>query len=168
MCLENPPIDGNIIVVASSSHRKGPGSIPRGAKYIFLVATELAYKSSAAEGHSPEYLATFSGMFGHIPRNVWGHSPECLGAFLGMFGNIPRNVWRHSPHSPRSPHSVPRSCIPVFIHSPWNHRVSLDLQVVFWYMRQRYVDCKWNARVFWKSNKEMVTNEWLEEFLSSF
>ena len=178
MCLENPPIDGNIIVVASSSHRKGPGSIPRGAKYIFLVATELAYKSSAAEGHSPEYLATFSGMFGHIPclttfpgmvedipRNVGGHSSECLATFPGMFGDILRNVWQHSPHSP---HSVPRSCIPVFIHSPWNHRVSLDLQVVFWYMRQRYVDCKWNARVFWKSNKEMVTNEWLEEFLSSF
>ena len=97
MCLENPPIDGNIVVVASSSHHKGPGSIPRGAKYIFLVATELAYKSSAAEEHSPEYLRTFPGIFGDILRNVWPHSPECLRTFSGMFGGIPRNVWQHSP-----------------------------------------------------------------------
>ena len=41
----------------------------------------------------------------------------------GMFEDIPRNVWRPSPeynippHSPRSAHSVPCSCIPVFIHT---------------------------------------------------
>ena len=69
--------------------------------------------------HSPECLRTFSGMFGDIPRNVWGHSPdvwrhslECLWTFPGMFGDIPRNIT--FPHSPRS---VPRSCIPGFIHS---------------------------------------------------
>ena len=182
------PIDCSIVVVASRSHRKGPGSIPWGAKCIFLVATELAYKSNAAEGHSLEYLRTFPGMFGNIPQNVlrhsleylvrfpsmfydipwniwqhsleclgtfpgmfgdiprnvwghsseclvtfprmfgdipwnvWGHSLECLGTFPGMFGDIPRNVWWHSPeydippHSLRSSHSVPRSCIPIFIH----------------------------------------------------
>ena len=84
-----------------------------------------------------EKLASFPGMFGDIPRNVWGHSLECLTRFPGIFGDIPRNVWRHSPeclasfpgmfgeipglqhspHSPRSPHFVPRSCIPGFIHS---------------------------------------------------
>ena len=100
-------------------------------------------------GHSPEYYATFPGMFEDIPRNVWRHSPECLGTFRGILGDIPRNIWghspkclrtfpgmfediprnawghspecwRHSPHSPRSPHSVSRSCIPGFIHSPIN------------------------------------------------
>ena len=76
--------------------------------------------------HSPEYLATFPRMFCDIPRNVWGHSPEYLATFPRMFEEIPRNVWRHSPeykippHSPRSTHSVPRSCIPVFIHSPYS------------------------------------------------
>ena len=81
-------------------------------------------------GHSPECLAPFPEMFGDISRNVWRHSPECLRTFPGMFGDIPRNVWGHSleclatflgiwhsPHSPRFPHSVPRSCIPGFIHS---------------------------------------------------
>ena len=47
-------------------------------------------------------------MFGDIPWNIWGHSPECLVILPG--------TW-HSPHFPRSPHSVPRSCIPDFIHS---------------------------------------------------
>ena len=137
MCFENPPIDCSIVAVAARSHRTGPGSIPRRAKCIFLVATELAHKSNAAERHSLEHLRTFPGMFGHspeclrtfpgmfedIPRNVWRHSPECLRTFPGMFGDIPWNVWWHSPeynippHSSRSPHSVPRPCIPVFIHS---------------------------------------------------
>ena len=67
MCLDNPPIHCSIVVVAVSSHRKGPGSIPRGAKGIFLVGAELAYKSNAIERHSPEYLRIFSGMFGDIP-----------------------------------------------------------------------------------------------------
>ena len=76
--------------------------------------------------YSPKYLATFAGMFGYIPQNVWGHYPECLAIFPGMFGDIPRNVWGHYPkclatfpgikHSPYSPLSVPRSCIPAFIH----------------------------------------------------
>ena len=116
MCFDNPPSHCSIVVVAASSYRIGPGSIPRGNKCIFLVATELAYKSNAAERHSSEYLRTFPGMFGDIPRNVF--PPECFVTFPGMFGDIPRNVWRHSPHSPRSLHSVPRSCIPVFIYSP--------------------------------------------------
>ena len=39
-----------------------------------------------------------------------------------MFGGIFWNVWPHSPkltfpHSPHSSHSVPRSCIPGFIHN---------------------------------------------------
>ena len=38
--------------------------------------------------------------------------------FPGIFGDIPRNIT--FPHSPRSPHSVARSCIPVFIHSLFN------------------------------------------------
>ena len=69
MYLDNPPIHCSIMVVAASSHRKVPGLIPREAKCIFFVATELAYKSNAAEGHSPEYLRTFPGMSGDIPRN---------------------------------------------------------------------------------------------------
>ena len=130
MWLDNLPIHWSIVVVAASSHCKGPGSISRGAKCIFLVATELAYKSNATERHSPEYLRTFPGIYEDIPRNVWRHSPECFTILPGMFVDIPRNVWghsseylatfpeiKHSPHSPRSPHSVPRSCIPVFIHS---------------------------------------------------
>ena len=58
-------------------------------------------------GHSPECLATFPGIFGDIPRNVWRHSPTCLATFPGI---------QHSPYSPRSPHSVPSSCIPGFIY----------------------------------------------------
>ena len=97
--------------------------------------------------HSPECLATFPEMFGDIPRNVWWHSLEFLIAFPGIFGDIPRNVWLHSlkylmtfpgifgnvprnitfPHSPRSPHSVHRSCIPGFIHS---QQIVLTLNVV--------------------------------------
>ena len=96
MCLENIPIDCSIVLVAARSHWKGPGSMSRGARCIFLVATELAYKSNAAEGHSLEYLRTFPGMFDDIPRNVWRHSPECLATFPGMFGDIPQNIWRHS------------------------------------------------------------------------
>ena len=34
---------------------------------------------------------------------------------------------QHSPNSPRSPHSVPRSCIPGFIH----RRVYLDISRAF-------------------------------------
>ena len=56
-------------------------------------------------------------MFDNIPWNVWRHSVECLTIFLGMLEEIPRNVCVHSPHSPQSPHSVPRSCIPGFIDS---------------------------------------------------
>ena len=80
--------------------------------------------------HSPECLRTFSGIFDDIPRNVCRHSPECLRTFPGIFGDIPQNVWRHSPeclatfpgiwyspHSPCSPHSVPHSYIPGFIHN---------------------------------------------------
>ena len=38
-----------MVVVAASSQRKGPSLIPRWAKCIFFVATELVYKSNAAE-----------------------------------------------------------------------------------------------------------------------
>ena len=62
--------------------------------------------------HSPECLAIFLGMFEDILRKVWRHSPKCLATFPGMFGDIPRNIT--FPHSQRS---VPRSCIPGFIHS---------------------------------------------------
>ena len=102
MCLDNPPVHCSKVNVAASSHHNGPGSISRGAKCIFLVATELAYKSNAAEGHSLEYLRTFPGMFDDIPRNVWRHSPECLATFPGMFEDIPRNVWGHSPECLRT------------------------------------------------------------------
>ena len=80
--------------------------------------------------HFPECLRTFPRMFEEISRNIWRHFPESLRTFPGMFEDIPRNVWRHSPeclatyprikhfpHSPRSPHFVPRSCIPGFIYS---------------------------------------------------
>ena len=70
MCLDNPPVHCSKVNVAASSHHNGPGSISRGAKCIFLVATELAYKSNVAERHSPEYLKSFLGMFGDIPRNI--------------------------------------------------------------------------------------------------
>ena len=72
--------------------------------------------------HSPEYLATFPGIFGDIPwnicedipRNVWGHSRECLATFLGMFEGIPRNVWPHSPKYSIPPiPRVPRIPFPV-------------------------------------------------------
>ena len=92
MCLDTPPIHCSIVVVAASSHSKGSASIPRGAKCIFLVATKLTYKSNAAEGHSPEYLRTFPGLYEDIHRNVWRHSPERFTKFPGMFGDIPRNV----------------------------------------------------------------------------
>ena len=74
--------------------------------------------------HSPECLETFPGIFGDISRNVWRHFPECLATFPGMFEDIPRNAWLYSPEynippfSSRSPHSLPFSCIPGFIHSP--------------------------------------------------
>ena len=119
MCLDNPPVHCSIVVVVVSSHRKGSGSIPRGAQCIFLVPTELAYKSTAAERHPPKYLRTFPGMFGDIPRNIWGHSPECLVTFPGMFEDIPRNVWRHSPEClrtfPGMFEDIPRN---VWRHSP--------------------------------------------------
>ena len=87
--------------------------------------------------HSPECLVIFPRMFEGIPRNVRLRSSECLAIFPGMFDNICRNVWRYSseslrtfprifgdiprnitfPHSQRFLHSVPRSCIPGFIHS---------------------------------------------------
>ena len=54
-----------------------------------------------------DFSRTFPGMFGNIPRNVWWHSPEYLATFPGI---------QHSPYSPRSPHSVPSSCIPGFIY----------------------------------------------------
>ena len=47
--------------------------------------------------HSPEYLATFHGIFGDIPRSVWRHSPECLITFPGIFGDIPQNVLWYFP-----------------------------------------------------------------------
>ena len=52
----------------------------------------------------------------------WQHSPERLRIFPRMFGNIPRNIT--FPHSPRSLQSVPRSCIPWFIHSLFLFRLS--------------------------------------------
>ena len=124
MCLENPLIDCSIVVVVASSYL-GPGSIPRGAKCIFLVATDLAYKSNAAEEHSLEYLRTFLRMlvtfpriFDDIPRNVLRHSLECLGTFPRMFEDIPRNV-QHSPEClmtfPRIFGDIPRN---VWRHSP--------------------------------------------------
>ena len=54
-----------------------------------------------------DFSRTLPGMFGNIPRNVWWHSPEYLATFPGI---------QHSPYSPRSPHSVPSSCIPGFIY----------------------------------------------------
>ena len=73
--------------------------------------------------YSLDCLRTFPEIFNDIPRNVWRHFSECLGTFPGMFEDIPRNVlatfsgiW-YFPHSPRSPHSFPRSCIPGFILS---------------------------------------------------
>ena len=75
--------------------------------------------------HSPGYLATFPGMFDGIHWNIWRHSPEslstfpeCLATFPGMFGDIPRNIT--FPPFPTFPYSVPRSCIPGFIHSHSN------------------------------------------------
>ena len=76
----------------------------------------------------------FTPKIGNIPWNVWRRSPEYLmilpGIFCdipGMFSNISRNVWGHSmeclatfpriQNSPYSPRSVPRSCIPGFMHS---------------------------------------------------
>ena len=47
-------------------------------------------------------MATFPGMLENIPQKVSRHS---------------RNIWQHSPYSPRSPHSVSRSCIPGFLPS---------------------------------------------------
>ena len=99
--------------MAARSHRKGPGSIPRGAKCIFLVATELAYKSNSAEGHSLECLVSSPGISEDIPRDVWRHSPECFTTFPRIFGDIPRNIWRHS-----------RECLRTFAGMfediPWN------------------------------------------------
>ena len=88
-------------------------------------------------GHFPECSTPFAGMFGYIPRNVRQNSPECLAIFLGMFEDILRKVWRHSPKClatfpgmfgdiprnitfPHSQRSVPRSCIPGFIHSRYS------------------------------------------------
>ena len=54
----------------------------------------------------------------------WRNFLECLATFPGMFEDISWNVWREIPrnitfpHFLRSPHSVPRSCIPGFIRSP--------------------------------------------------
>ena len=47
--------------------------------------------------YSPESLTTFPEMFNNISRKVWLHSPECWKTFLRMFEYIPPNVWRHSP-----------------------------------------------------------------------
>ena len=63
-------------------------------------------------------MATFPRMFEDLSRNVWWHSPECLRAFPSMFGHISWNTT--FPHSPRSPHSIPRSCIHGFIHSQFS------------------------------------------------
>ena len=72
------------------------------ATCIFLVATELVYKSNAAERHSLEYLKTFRGMFGDIlrniediPQNVLRHPSKCFTTFPRKFGDISRNVLRH-------------------------------------------------------------------------
>ena len=90
------------------------GDIPRNVSwhfiyFIYLLYLTLVYKIVLR--HSAECLAAFPGMFGDIPRNVWGHSPECLG---------------HSPEClatfPHSPHSVPQSCISVFIHSHFRRK----------------------------------------------
>ena len=118
MCLDNPPVHCSIVVVAASFHRNVPGSLPRGVKCIFLVATKLAYESNAAERPSPESLRTFPGMFGDIPQNIWGDSPECLATFPRIFYDIPQNVWRHSPEYNIPP--IPRVLrilfpVPVFL-----------------------------------------------------
>ena len=70
--------------------------------------------------HPPKCLSTFPVMFGNIPgnvsdipRNVWQHSPECLRKFPGM---------KHSLHSPRSLHSIPRSCIAGFDLTDNDHK----------------------------------------------
>ena len=102
--------------------------------------------------YSLDFSRTFPGMFGDIHRNIWRHFPECLATFLGIFGDIARNIWRHSPgyfrtfpgmfghiprnitfpYSSRSPHSVPRSCIPGFIDSRFlcaKKEISIEPQV---------------------------------------
>ena len=63
-------------------------------------------------------MATFPRMFEDLSRNVWWHFPECLRAFPSMFDHISWNITFR--HSPRSPHSVPRSCIHGFIHSQFS------------------------------------------------
>ena len=88
--------------------------------------------------YSPEFLSKFPGMFSNIPWIFWRHSSECLSTFPGMFGDIPWNVWQHFPeclttlpgikHSPHSPRSIPRSCIPGFIHSlKWLAKLIMNL-----------------------------------------
>ena len=71
---------------------------------------------SVWRGHSRECLETLPGMFEDIPRNARGHSPEYLKTFTEMFDDISRNITYCN--SLCSPHSVPRSCILGFIHSP--------------------------------------------------
>ena len=132
--------------------------------------------------HSPEYLATFLGMFEDIPRNVWRTS-ECLRTFPGMFEGIPLNVWphsseclrtfpriQHSPYSSRSPHSVPRSCIPGFIHSP-NKQILMhfdtDSLLIISYVRiifqskkryqQQSIDQKMTCKYFSKRERRKLT-----------
>ena len=50
----------------------------------------------------------FPEMFEGIPQNDWNHSRKCLATSTRIQNFL---------HSPRSPHSFPRSCVPVVIHS---------------------------------------------------
>ena len=69
-------------------------------------------------------LVAASGYIRHC--NVWRHSPECLATFFRMFEDILWNIWKHFPHS------VPRFCIPVFIHSQTRVSSTINAQGLTW------------------------------------
>ena len=107
--------------------------------------------------HSPDFLATFSGKFEDIPRNIQLHFSQCLAIFpnflaifSGVFSDIPQNVWGHflellatfleilhSFHSLYFPHSVPRSCFPGFMHSPYKLSTILFIKPIITFFWQR-------------------------------
>ena len=85
-------------------------------------------------------LSYFHSMFYKMPQIFFEYSLDCLRTFRKMFNDISRNVWRHSPHSLRSPHSVPRSCIPGFIHSLTQLMITeFDKEFLIWKVSQDYL-----------------------------
>ena len=56
----------------------------------------------------PCVTQTFPEIIEGIPQNDWNHSPKCLATSTTIQNFL---------HSPRSPNSVPRSCVPGVIHS---------------------------------------------------